>query len=82
MSPPAKQKRTTKRVKGNGAEWPAKGSIYDVVLQAIQMEPKTPTALRDVLTAGGFSAGSINSALGRLEKANKAKKGDGGWIAA
>ena len=33
MHPPAQAKRTVKRItKGNG-DWPAKGSIYDTVLQ-------------------------------------------------
>ena len=82
MHPPAQAKRTVKRItKGNG-DWPAKGSIYDTVLQAVQSEPKTPVALREILTAGGFSPGSVNSALGRLEKANKIRKGEEGWIAA
>ena len=81
--PPAKAKRTIKRTaKGNGGDWPAKGSIYDTVLQAVQTEPKTPVALREILTAGGFSPGSVNSALGRLEARQKIRKGEEGWIAA
>lgn len=83
--PPAAKKRTVKRTRsgnGNGSGWPAEGSIYDTVLKSIQGEPKTPAALRDVLVAGGFSPGSVNSALGRLEKAGKAKKGAEGWMAA
>jgi hypothetical protein len=79
--PPAAKKRTVQR-KTNGAEWPAKGSIYDVVLEAVQKAPMTPVALREVLKGRGFSAGSLNSSLGRLEKANKIRKGEGGWIAA
>lgn len=77
--PRAKAKRT---MKSNGGEWPAKDSIYDVVLEAIKEGPKTPIALRDVLSARGFSKGSVNSALGRLDKAGKAKRGPEGWIVA
>ena len=80
--PMAEKPAKKKRANGNGAEWPAKGSIYDVVLQSIQTGPKTATALREVLTTGGFSAGSVNSALGRLEKALRIKRGEGGWISA
>lgn len=79
---PTPRKKPVKRANGNGAAWPASGSIYDIVLQSIQAEPKTPSALREVLTAAGRSGGSLNSALGRLEKAGKVKKGDGGWLAA
>ena len=82
MHPPAKRRQTKRAARHNGGEWPAKGSIYDIVLQSIQTEPKTPTALREILKSGGFSPGSVNSALGRLEKANRVKRGDGGWIAA
>lgn len=77
-APKRKIKRASPR---NGAEWPAPGSIYDVVLQSIKESPKTPVVLREVLKAGGFSAGSVNSALVRLDKAGKAKNGEGGWIA-
>ena len=80
---PRKKRAFRRKSNGNGSTWPAEGSIYDTVLKSLQGgEPKTPLALRDVLVAGGFSGGSINSALGRLEKAGKAKKGPEGWIAA
>ena len=86
-APVAPKKRTqTKRASmrpSNGGEWPAKGSIYDVVLQSLREEPKTPTALRAVLTGRGFSAGSVNSAISRLAKASKVSPtGDGAWAAA
>lgn len=74
--------RTTKHMttKSNGGEWPAKGSIYDVVLEALKQEPKTPVQLRDVLKNRGFSVGSVNSALSRLLKASKAAPtGTGAW---
>ena len=74
--------RRPARGNGEGADWPKKGSIYDVVLQALQGAPRSPADLREALKDSSFSAGSLNSALGRLEKAGKAKRGDGGWIAA
>ena len=80
LEPPKPAKK--KRANGHGASWPAEGSIYDVVLKSIQTAPKTAAELREVLKAGGFSVGSVNSALGRLEKALRVKKGDDGWIAA
>lgn len=81
-APKAAPKRKIKRAtRNNGAEWPAPGSIYDVVLKSIKDSPKTPVALREVLKAGGFSPGSVNSALVRLDKAGKARNGEGGWIA-
>ena len=82
-SPAPAKRRQTKRTKRNGGEWPAKDSIYDVVLQAIAAEPMSPTALRDVLKNRGFSPGSVNSALNRLQKANKAQPtGSGTWAIA
>ena len=83
LKAPVKRRQMKRVARHNGGEWPAKGSIYDVVLQSIQTEPKTPTQLRAVLEAGGFRGGSVNSALGRLEKANRIRRGlEGGWIAA
>jgi hypothetical protein len=75
-------RRTVKRTKrDNGSEWPAKGSIYDVVLEAVQGRPMTPQDLREVLKSRGFSPGSVNSSLGRLEKAGKVQRdGAGAWI--
>jgi hypothetical protein len=77
-------RRTVKRTKkDNGGEWPAKGSIYDVVLEAIRMDPpQTPNSLREILKTRGFSPGSVNSSLGRLEKAGKVQRdGSGAWAA-
>ena len=83
LKAPVKRRQMKRVARHNGGEWPAKGSIYDVVLQSIQTEPKTPTQLRAVLEADGFRGGSVNSALGRLEKANRIRRGlEGGWIAA
>ena len=84
-SPTPAKVRVVKRVikRSNGGEWPTKDSIYDVVLQAVRAEPRVPGDLRDILTASGYSAGSLNSALGRLEKANKVRRTDDGfWNAA
>ena len=78
---PERQRRVSR--KSNGGAWPAEGSIYASVLKALEEGPKTPNVLREVLTKDGFSAGSVNSALGRLEKAEKARKlGDGSWAVA
>jgi hypothetical protein len=83
MHPPAKKRNVAKRtVKTNGGDWPAKGSIYDIVLESLKESPKTPTALREVLKSKDFSPGSVNSALSRLQKANKAgPDGSGAWAA-
>lgn len=78
-----KQKHVQKHVQKGDNSWPAPGSIYSTVLEALGDGPKTPNELRDVLKARGFSAGSVNSALGRLEKNDKAKRtGSGSWTAA
>ena len=85
LQQPAPARRRQKRAARhqNGGEWPAKDSIYDIVLQAIAAEPMTPTALRDVLKNKGKSPGSVNSALNRLQKANKAQPtGSGTWAVA
>ena len=81
---PAKRRQIKRTARHqNGGEWPAKDSIYDIVLQAIATEPMSPTALRDVLKNRGFSPGSVNSALNRLQKNNKAQPtGSGTWAAA
>jgi hypothetical protein len=79
-TPPAPKPRAKR---GNGGEWPAEGSIYSVVLKALESGEKTANELREALKTGGFSTGSLNSALGRLEKGGKAKKLDhGAWGAA
>ena len=79
---PPKARKQKRGQKGDGS-WPAPGSIYGTVLEALGDGPKTPNELRDVLKARGFSAGSVNSALGRLEKNDKAKRtGSGSWTAA
>ncbi len=76
-------RRAIRRVHaGNGANWPAEGSIYDVALKAIQTGPQTAAQLRDALKAGGFSPQSVNSAMVRLKKAEKAKMSPEGWVAA
>jgi hypothetical protein len=73
-APKARAKR------GNGGEWPAEGSIYSVVMKALDNGAMTPSELRDVLKEGGFSPGSLGSALGRLEKQKKALRlEDGRW---
>jgi hypothetical protein len=73
-APKARAKR------GNGGEWPAEGSIYSVVMKALDNGAMTPSELRDVLKEGGFSPGSLGSALGRLEKQKKALRlDDGRW---
>jgi hypothetical protein len=77
---PAPLKPRAKR--GNGGEWPAEGSIYSVVLKALESGEKTTTELRDVLKEGGFSIGSVGSALARLEKGGRAKRTtEGAWAA-
>jgi hypothetical protein len=81
-APRPKAQKPRRATKGDGS-WPAPGSIYSTVLEALGDGPKTPNELRAVLKERGFSAGSVNSALGRLEKNNKAKKtGSGSWAAA
>jgi hypothetical protein len=66
--------------RGNGGEWPPDGSIYSIVLKALDGGAMTPSELRDVLKEGGFSPGSLGSALGRLEKQKKALRlDDGRW---
>jgi hypothetical protein len=76
LHPPKKTKHVGK--KGNGGDWPPKGGIYATVLDALREGPRTPNQLREVLAAKDFSPGSVNSALGRLEKAGKARKGGAG----
>ncbi len=79
---PAKARKQKHVQKGEGS-WPAPGTIYSTVLEALGDGPKTPNELRDVLKARGFSAGSVNNALGRLQKNDKAKRtGSGSWTAA
>jgi hypothetical protein len=76
--PPAK----TRAKKGNG-EWPAPGGSYAIVLETLQEGVKAGQELRDVLVRRGFSPGSINSVLGRLEQRGKIRKTEGGgWALA
>jgi hypothetical protein len=80
-APAPPKARKQKHVQNDGS-WPAPGTIYSTVLEALGDGPKTPNELRDVLKARGFSPGSVNSALGRLEKNDKAKRtGSGSWTA-
>jgi hypothetical protein len=79
----APAQRATRAKRGNGGEWPAPGSLYMVILKALETGPKGSEELREALRAAKFSGGSLNSALGRLEKGGKVTKDEqGAWAAA